>query len=213
MNKEELLLKLKNEILEDRLLPLLGGNLVFGEGSPEAEVMFIGEAPGYYEDLQGRPFVGRAGKLLDTLLEEIGWKRANVYITNIVKRRPPENRDPLPDEVAAYRPYLTKQIDIIDPKLIVPLGRFSMNLFLPDAKISRDQGKVFKKGARIIMPVYHPAAALRSTTVMNEFRESLKKLPALRNKLDALLSKESTEDEAVHPPEAAKIKNKQPGLF
>jgi DNA polymerase len=212
ISKRELLDKLKDELATDRSMPLSESNLVFGEGDPETEVMFIGEAPGYYENLQGRPFVGRAGKLLDSLLEEIGWERESVYITNIVKRRPPENRDPLPEEVAAYYPYLERQIEIIKPRMIVPLGRFSMNVFLPDAKISRDQGKVFKKGSRIIVPVYHPAAALRSTSVLEALKESFRKLPAVKAKLAELLAAKETpqeENSAISPA----TKPKQSKLF
>src|SRR3989344_2656448 len=110
-------------------LPLTPANLVFGEGDPDAAVLFIGEAPGFNEDLQKRPFVGRGGQLLNQLLTEIGWRRESVYITNIVKRRPPENRDPLPSEIAAYQPYLARQIEIINPKIIAPLGRFALNYF------------------------------------------------------------------------------------
>src|SRR5258708_17888520 len=121
-------------------LPLRESNLVFGEGNINCQVMFVGEAPGVNEDRLKRPFVGRGGKLLDEMIKSLGWKREDVYITNIVKRRPPENRDPLPDEIEAYKPYLTRQIVIIDPKVIITLGRFSMNYFLPLAKITRDHG-------------------------------------------------------------------------
>lgn len=157
-------------------LPLRSANLVFGEGDPDARVLFIGEAPGKNEDIEGRPFVGRSGKLLDLMLEGIGWKRESVYITNIVKRRPPDNRDPLPKEIAAYEPYLTKQIGIIDPKVIVPLGRFAMSYFLPQAKISRDQGQAFPWNGRLVYPIFHPAAAMRSPKRMAEFRASFAKL-------------------------------------
>ncbi len=142
-------------------LPLRESNLVFGEGSFDCEVMFIGEAPGETENRLVRPFVGRGGQLLDEMIKSIGWKREDVYITNIVKRRPPGNRDPLPEEIEAYKPYLARQIEIIAPKVIVTLGRFSMNYFLPDAKISRDHGRAITIGDRVIFPVYHPAAALR----------------------------------------------------
>ena len=176
--KQEQLNSLQEEIARDTALPLFGGaNLVFGEGDVEAEVMFIGEAPGFFEDKLGRPFVGRAGKLLDTLLTEIKWPRESVYITNIVKRRPPENRDPLPEEIAQYKPYLKKQIQIIQPKVIATLGRFSMNYFLPDAKISRDHGTIFVMKGVFIYPLYHPAAALRSTTVLGDLRKDFHKLP------------------------------------
>src|SRR5260221_11477087 len=141
MDKKEKLEKLEAEMAADKKLPLRT-NLVFGEGNPDCDVLFIGEAPGRDEDIQKRPFVGRSGQLLRKSIRELGWKEGDVYITNIVKRRPPENRDPLPEEIEMYQPYLTRQIDIIKPKLIVPLGRFSMNYFLPSAKITRDQGKI-----------------------------------------------------------------------
>jgi len=189
LNKEELLNSLKREIESDHALPLVGSaNLVFGEGDANAQVMFIGEAPGRNEDLLKRPFVGRAGKLLDEALKEIGWPRETVYITNIVKRRPPENRDPLPEEIEMYKPYLTRQIEIINPSLIATLGRFSMNYFLPEAKISRDHGQPMRINSRVIMPLYHPAAALRSTAMMNEFKKDFKKLPAVLRKVLSLES-------------------------
>jgi uracil-DNA glycosylase len=170
--------------LEDELiaaaLPLRESNLVFGEGNIDCKVMFIGEAPGVNEDRLKRPFVGRGGQLLDSMITSIGWKRADVYITNIVKRRPPENRDPFPDEIEAYKPYLTRQIAIIDPKIIVTLGRFAMNYFLPEAKITRDRGRAFSIDGRIIFPVYHPAAALRSPEQMGGvLREDFQKLPKI----------------------------------
>ena len=189
LNKEELLDSLKREIEENKDLPLFGeANLVFGEGDAKAQVMFIGEAPGRNEDLLKRPFVGRAGKLLDEALKEIGWPRESVYITNIVKRRPPDNRDPFPDEIEAYKPYLTRQIEIINPSLIATLGRFSMNYFVPSAKISRDHGQPLRVNSRVIMPLYHPAAALRSTAMMNEFKKDFKKLPAVLRKVLSLKS-------------------------
>ena len=169
--------KLEEKIRSDKSLPLPESNLVFGEGNPDCAVMFIGEAPGFHEDKLGRPFVGRAGVLLDKLIIEIGWKREDVYISNIVKRRPPENRDPMPEEIEAYKPFLAEQIKIINPKVIAPLGRFSMNYFLPFAKISRDQGKVFEKDGKIVYPLYHPAAALRATAVLNDLRAAFKRLP------------------------------------
>ncbi len=174
--------KLKKERAENKNLPLKS-NLVFGEGNPDCEVLFIGEAPGAVEDEQIRPFVGRSGQLLRKSIRELGWKEEDVYITNIVKRRPPENRDPLPKEITAYKPYLTRQIEIINPKIIVPLGRFSMNYFLPNAKITRDQGKLFKTGDWFVAPMFHPSAALRGTTVMNQFQKSFKNLPAMLKKI------------------------------
>ena len=180
MDKREELQKLEREILANRALPLRDtANLVFGEGNIDCEVMFIGEAPGMNEDRQRRPFVGRGGQLLDRMNESIGWKRSSVYITNIVKRRPPENRDPLPDEIEAYKPYLTRQIEIIAPRIIVTLGRFSMNYFLPEAKITRDHGRTFTIDGRIIYPVFHPAAALRSPEMMRLLAEDFQKLPKI----------------------------------
>jgi len=186
MDKKNQLAKLATEMAADSSLPL-SSNLVFGEGDLDALVLFIGEAPGYNEDIQRRPFVGRGGQLLNKILEAIGWKREDVYITNIVKRRPPENRDPLPDEIAAYQPYLARQIKIINPPIIVTLGRFSMNYFLPEAKISRDHGKIFCVNGRLVYPIYHPAAALRNPNMMIEFQKDMKKLPSLVKKKDELL--------------------------
>ena len=185
MEKEKALKRLEEEMLAAKLP--LETNLVFGEGNPDSTVLFIGEAPGQTEDQQKRPFVGRAGQLLTKCLQEIGWKREDVYITNIVKRRPPENRDPLPEEIEAYNPYLTRQIEIINPKIVATLGRFSMNYFLPFAKITRDQGKTFEKDGRIIYPILHPAAALRGTPIMNHFQNTIKKLPEVVANTDSLL--------------------------
>lgn len=189
MEKEKTLAAIRQELEENKALPLFGTNLVFGEGDPSAAIMFIGEAPGFYEDRERRPFVGRAGKLLDRLIaESLGMERKDVYITNIVKRRPPENRDPFPEELESYKPYLSREIAAVDPKIIATLGRFSMSYFLPAGKISKDQGKVFWWGKRIIMPLYHPAAALRSTSVLKELEDSFKKLNAVKKKFDELLS-------------------------
>jgi DNA polymerase len=180
MDKRAELKKIEDELIANAALPLRDtANLVFGEGDIDCKVMFIGEAPGANEDRVGRPFVGRGGQLLDKMIEGIGWKRADVYITNIVKRRPPENRDPLPSEIEAYKPYLTRQIEIINPKLIVTLGRFSMNYFLPEAKITRDHGRPLLVDGRMIFPVYHPAAALRSTQMMETLRDDFKKIPGV----------------------------------
>ena len=180
MGKIEVLSNLKKDMEGDEALPLYGAaNLVFGEGSPDADVLFIGEAPGFHEDRLSRPFVGQAGKLLDKLLIQVNWPRESVYITNIVKRRPPGNRDPLPDEIEAYKPYLKKQIEIIHPKIIATLGRFSLNYFLPLAKISRDHGKAEYFDEYLIVPLYHPAAALRSGAVLKELEADFKKLPEI----------------------------------
>lgn len=207
MDKAGELEKLEKEMAADAALPLRESNLVFGEGNPDCEVMFIGEAPGFHEDRLKRPFVGRAGQLLDDLIKEVGWRREDVYITNIVKRRPPENRDPSPEEIDAYRPYLTRQIEIINPKVVVAVGRFAMNYFLPEAKITRDHGRVFKVGGRIVVPIFHTAAALRSTEVMNQLREDFKKLP------DIVAGKSQAEEVLVRFSEEKKKKPPQSKLF
>ena len=189
--KERTLRELREEMKADKSLPLQESNFVFGEGSAESPLMFIGEAPGFYEDKLERPFVGRAGKLLDRLIEAAGWKRGDLYISNIVKRRTPGNRDPFPEEINSYKPYLAREIEILSPKVIVPLGRFSMNYFLPDAKISKDHGRVFRlKGTRLIMPLYHPAAALRSTSVLQELEKDFAKLKVVVGKADELITAE-----------------------
>ncbi len=174
--------KLKQEMASDKHRPL-PTNLVFGEGNPDCQVLFIGEAPGAMEDELVRPFVGRSGQLLRKSIRELAWREEDVYITNIVKRRPPENRDPLPEEIVAYKPYLTRQIKIINPKIIVTLGRFSMNYFLPEAKITRDQGKLFLAGDLFVAPMFHPAAALRAPAMMESFKESFKNLPRMLKKV------------------------------
>lgn len=174
MAKIDELKKLEKKMEADKSLPLKT-NLVFGEGNPEAEVLFIGEAPGAVEDKQKRPFVGHSGQILRKNIRYIGWNEEDVYITNIVKRRPPENRDPLPEEIEKYKPYLTKQIEIINPRVIVTLGRFSLNYFLPEAKITRDQGSLFKYGKWVIFPMLHPAA-LRGKEMIRTFELNFRKL-------------------------------------
>ena len=154
-----------------------------GAGDSNAEIMFIGEGPGYHEDQQGLPFVGAAGKLLDKLLASINLKRNKVFIGNVIKHRPPGNRDPLPEEIEACRPFLDEQIKIINPKMIVTLGRFSMAKFLPDEKISQIHGQarfVDWQGKRlIVLPMYHPAAALRRGEIMRQIGQDFQKIPAL----------------------------------
>ncbi|MEK7662267.1 MAG: uracil-DNA glycosylase [Patescibacteria group bacterium] len=200
MDKRAELKKLEEEIAADFHLPL-ESNLVFGEGNPDCDVIFIGEAPGLHEDIQKRPFVGRSGQLLRKNIRELGWKEEDVYITNIVKRRPPENRDPLPGEINAYKPYLTRQIEIINPKVIVTLGRFSMNYFLPTAKITRDQGKLFRAGKWYVAPILHPSAALRGNEMMKMFQESFKKIPAMIKKVETF--NEEIEDTSPPPKESS----------
>lgn len=180
MDKKQALEELKREMQTDQTLPLRdqATQLVFGEGNPDTKIYFLGEAPGYWEDQKGRPFVGQAGKLLDTLIESVGFKREEVYISNVVRFRPPENRDPLPEELAAFAPYVDKEIDIINPEIIVTLGRFSMGKFLPGAKISQVHGKIEEVrwgGKEItVVPMYHPAAALRNGEIMKQLKEDFK---------------------------------------
>ncbi len=151
-----------------------------GSGDPRAIVMFVGEGPGAAEDQQGLPFVGRSGKFLDQMLAGIGLSRQDVYITNVVKCRPPANRDPFPAELEACADYLTRQIDLIDPRIIVTLGRFSMARWFPQAKISQIHGQVQEIGQdRVVMAMFHPAAALRNPTWRAAFEQDMQQLPGL----------------------------------
>lgn len=149
-----------------------------GEGPATAEILFIGEAPGYHEDRQGRPFVGASGRLLERLLADIGLKREDVFITNVVKCRPPGNRDPLPEEIQACQPWLQQQIDLIDPLVIVTLGRFSMAQFFPPAaRITRIHGQATIQDNRAILPMFHPAAALRNPQWMRAMETDFQQIP------------------------------------
>lgn len=175
-----------------------------GEGPDRPDIMFIGEGPGYHEDQQGRPFVGPAGKLLEELLASIGLTRRDVYIANVIKCRPPGNRDPLPAEIQACRKYLDQQIRLLDPPVIVTLGRFSMARFMPGAVISRVHGKPQQWGKRTIFPMYHPAAALHQGSLRHYLEEDIKKLPALVE--DARRAAESAvEEEPAPEPEQLKM--------
>jgi uracil-DNA glycosylase family 4 len=155
-------------------------NLVFGDGNPDADVMFIGEAPGKNEDLQGLPFVGSAGKILDKLIESAGLTRDQVYITSVLRYRPPKNRDPKPSEIEAVAPFLDEQIKIINPKIIATLGRHSLKKFLPDAKIAQVHGtpqKISWQGMDlIIFPLYHPAAVIYNRGLNKTLQEDFLKL-------------------------------------
>ncbi len=173
--------------LEENLPNLPLGNIgevtVPGDGNADSELMFIGEAPGYYESVQRKPFVGRSGQLFVNTSAEIGYPRETVYITNIVKVRPPENRDPTPAEIAAYKLFLDKEILIIQPKLIVTLGRLSMGKFLPEVKISQVHGKLHKvkwnNQTLYVLPMYHPAAALRNPQTKASFVSDFQKIPKI----------------------------------
>jgi len=189
VKKEEILEKIEKTVITCKKCRLYrtATKAVPGEGNPNAKIVFVGEAPGFNEDKQGRPFVGRAGQLLDDLLREIGLKRADVWIGNVIKHRPPENRDPMVDELRACRPYLSDQIKAISPKLIVPLGRFAMAEYLSDAKISEVHGKVFRVLEYAVLPLYHPAAALRSEAVLRELKSDFRKIvPAFKAPLENL---------------------------
>jgi uracil-DNA glycosylase family 4 len=150
-----------------------------GTGPSNAEIMFIGEAPGFHEDQQGLPFVGAAGNFLDELLGSIGLKRGQVFIANVIKCRPPGNRDPLPEEIEACKPHLDRQIDLIQPKLVVTLGRFSMARAFPKARISRIHGQPRKIGGVIYYPMYHPAAALHQPSLRRTVEEDMRRIPEL----------------------------------
>jgi uracil-DNA glycosylase family 4 len=168
-------------------------NAVPGTGPEDADVFFIGEGPGWHEDQQGLPFVGASGKFLTELIQRAGLQRDQVFITNVVKCRPPGNRDPLPDEMEACAPYLNRQIDAIDPLVIVTLGRFSMSRYFPNERISRIHGQPKKLGRRTVVPMYHPAAALHQGALRGAIEEDFDQLAKIivkarteRDKEDAI---------------------------
>lgn len=198
-SKQQQLDKIKADILAKKICPELAESatqLVFGDGNPDADIVFIGEAPGKNEDLQGKPFVGAAGKFLNEMLDSIGLKREDVYITNIVKYRPPNNRDPLPLEKAAFLPFLQAQLEVIQPVIVVTLGRHSLNCFLPDLHISQvhgqpkrirvmrhesgDMNKAEEGQAVIplvILPLFHPAAALYNGALRQTLIDDFVRIP------------------------------------
>ncbi len=192
-SKQEELDKIKQRIIDDKICPELAAQatqLVFGDGNPDAKVVFIGEAPGKNEDLQGIPFVGAAGKFLNEMLAGIGLKREDIYITNIVKYRPPDNRDPFPEEKKAFLPYLQAQLEVIQPNVVATLGRHSMGCFLPDLQISQVHGQPKRirlqlKGnkkdslAVVILPLFHPAAALYNGGMRQTLVDDFAKIPAV----------------------------------
>lgn len=179
--------KLRNQINNCKLCNLCKTrtNTVFGGGNFFSDIFFVGEAPGKDEDIQGLPFVGRAGKFLNSMLESINLSRDDVFITNIVKCRPPENRDPKEEEIKICSPFLFEQIKISKPKIIVTLGRYSMNFFLPDVQISNVHGNPYKRRSDglIIFPMYHPAVALYRASFRDVLFSDMKKLQFLLNKL------------------------------
>lgn len=186
IKKQTLLEQIKADIIQNNICPDLAReakNLVMGDGNIDTDIVLIGEAPGKNEDEQGLPFVGAAGKFLNEMLGEAGIDRSDVYITNIVKYRPPNNRDPLPEEKAAFWPYLVRQLDVIRPKIVVTLGRHSMEYFLPEQKISMIHGQAkriaFGDKKLVIVPLYHPAAALYNGGMRATLIEDFKKLPKI----------------------------------
>ena len=182
MSKQDQLSKIMADILEQKICPELAAGakqLVFGDGSPDAELVFIGEAPGKNEDEQGLPFVGAAGKFLNEMLAGIGLKRADVYITNIVKYRPPENRDPLPAEKAEFLPFLRAQLEVIKPKIVITLGRHSMDSLLPGLQISKVHGQPKRYKGQVYLPLFHPAAALYNGGMRQTLIDDFAKIPRI----------------------------------
>jgi uracil-DNA glycosylase len=184
--RRERLVDLYRELQDCRKCPLAEGRttVVFGTGNADANLMFVGEAPGFHEDQQGKPFVGRAGKLLDQLLEEIGLSRAEVFICNTLKCRPPDNRDPQPDEIEACRPHLERQIELIEPRVICTLGNFATKLLSGAPQgITRVRGvpQARELGGRSVFlyPIFHPAAALRTTAMLEQLRADFGAIPRL----------------------------------
>jgi uracil-DNA glycosylase len=203
----------KTAVLQCKKCQLATGrtNVVPGEGNERAEVMFIGEGPGKNEDLQGRPFIGAAGKFLDQMLDSVKLKREDVYIANIIKCRPPENRDPLPEEASACWPWLEKQIELIEPLIIVLLGRHSTTRFLANAVISKDHGQPFRKkfgeNKIIFYPCYHPAAALYNGGLRETLLKDFQKIP----KIIEIAKKDKKAEEEISIDKNQK--NKQGKLF
>ena len=188
MDKSAELAKIAAAIEADGVTPQLkdqATQLVFGAGNPDSDLVFIGEAPGKNEDLQGEPFVGAAGKFLNEMLASIGLERSDIYITNIVKYRPPGNRDPEPAEIEAFVPYLKQQLAVIRPKLVVFLGRHAMSVFLPELKISSAHGQPVRKGGQVYMPLFHPAAALYNGGLRQTLLDDFARIPAVLKKIDS----------------------------
>ncbi len=198
MSDEQELDKLAKEIVVCKKCELYRSRkkAVPGEGPTQAEIMFIGEGPGFHENEQGRPFVGAAGQFLDQLLEQAGVTRVDVWITNVVKCRPPGNRDPLPEEIETCTSnYLQHQIDLVNPSIIVTLGRFSMGLFFKAAKITQIHGQMRKVGDRYVIAMYHPAAALHQMSLKPAIMEDFAKLPDLLKQARAGLGKSAGKEQ------------------
>lgn len=205
LHKQQKLERLYQQLEQEYFqLPLAESvqDIIPGEGSAQAEILFIGEAPGYHETVLRRPFVGRSGQLFRKVLtEESQIPESSVYISNIVKARPPENRDPTPEEIAAYKPYLDAEIEILEPTLIVTLGRLSMGKFLPEVKISQVHGRLHRialsNKTMYILPMYHPAAALRSTATKTAFIADFKKIPKIIDWIQAKQKEKEIENAVI----------------
>ncbi len=200
MTKEEIVKQIDTNVINCKKCRLYkqAKHGVPGEGNVDSELLFIGEAPGAVEDETGRPFVGRAGMLLERLLAELGYKREDVWIGNIIKHRPPGNRDPLPDEIHACIPYLAAQIKTIDPVLIVSLGRFALNFFYKAGKISRDHGELIKTTNFFVFPIYHPAAGLRNPKMLEALKKDFLRIPEVLEQIksgDFIEEKEDDEQD------------------
>jgi uracil-DNA glycosylase len=218
--RREELVKLYHEVKDCRRCPLYATrtNAVFGSGNADADLMFVGEAPGFHEDQQGKPFVGAAGKLLDTLLGEIGMSREDVFIANVLKSRPPGNRDPEPEEIEACKPYLWRQIELIEPLVICTLGNFSTKLLTRRQDgITRVHGKpqdhVISGLPVRIYPIYHPAAGLRSTAMLETLRQDFQQLPSLLEAARPQPEPEEPEPEEPAGGSAEPVAASQLGLF
>ncbi|MDQ3158644.1 MAG: uracil-DNA glycosylase [bacterium] len=186
-NKDKLA-EIAQAIIDNRVCADLADQatqMVFGTGSPNADIVFIGEAPGKKEDETGQPFVGAAGKFLDQMLDSIGLKRGDIYITNIVKYRPPDNRDPKPEEKEEFLPYLEAQLEAIQPALVCTLGRHSMNCFLPSLRISETHGKPKRYKGRVFLPLYHPAAALYNGGMRQQLLDDFALIPQIIKKINS----------------------------
>lgn len=197
-NKQIRLDDIRQQIIADNVCQELAEQatqLVFGSGNPDAEIVFVGEAPGKNEDLKGEPFVGAAGKFLNEMLQSVNLQRSDIYITNIVKYRPPNNRDPLPEEKKAFLPYLQAQLEVIQPKVLVTLGRHSTNSFLPDLQISKEHGQpkrvklAFRDDPKqilevVILPLFHPAAALYNGGLRQTLLDDFLTIPEIIKKIN-----------------------------
>jgi uracil-DNA glycosylase family 4 len=210
MNADEALAQISKEVAVCTKCPLQHSrkHAVPGEGPATSEIMLIGEGPGFHENEQGRPFVGAAGNFLNELLAQAGLKRSDVWIGNVVKCRPPNNRDPMPEELAACNNYLERQIQAINPKIIITLGRYSMGKYMPGAKISNIHGQMRRIGERFVIAMFHPAAALHQGSLKPAIMADFAKLPQLLEQARAALAKSTPGvEESEEPPEEPKQLN------